>query len=85
MQRKGNTISEKIQTGNQETFGIDMGGTLWATAIRDWESGKNSYYGLKDKEKRKKQLLWLEGQRAIKQRGTSFSTGGGSCSRREKG
>ena len=50
MQRKGNTISEKIQTGNQETFGIDMGGTLWATAIRDWESGKNSYYGLKDKE-----------------------------------
>ena len=26
MQRKGNTISEKIQTGNQETFGIDMGG-----------------------------------------------------------
>ena len=72
MQRKGNTISEKIQTGNQETFGIDMGGTLWATAIRDWESGK-------------KQLLWLEGQRAIKQRGTSFSTGGGSCSRREKG
>lgn len=55
MQRKGNTISEKIQTGNQETFGIDMGGTLWATAIRDWESGKNSYYGLKDKEQLSKE------------------------------
>ena len=55
MQRKGNTISEKIQTGNQETFGIDMGGTLWATAIRDWESGKNSYYGLEDKEQLSKE------------------------------
>ena len=55
MQRKCNTISEKIQTGNQETFGIDMGGTLWATAIRDWESGKNSYYGLKDKEQLSKE------------------------------
>jgi len=48
MQRKGNTINRKSQTENQETFGIDMGGTLWATAIRDWESGKTSYYGLKD-------------------------------------
>lgn len=48
MQRKGNTINRKSQAGNQETFGIDMGGTLWATAIRDWESGKTSYYGLKD-------------------------------------
>ena len=70
MQRKGNTISEKIQTGNQETFGIDMG----AVGDGDPRLGK-----------RKKQLLWLEEQRAIKQRGTSFSTGGGSCSRREKG
>ena len=32
-----------------------MGGTLWATAIRDWESGKNSYYGLKDKEQLSKE------------------------------
>ena len=50
MQRKGNAIIGKSQAPNQETFGIDMGGTLWATAIRDWESGKNSYYGLKDQE-----------------------------------
>ena len=62
MQRKGNTINRKNQAENQETFGIDMGGTLWATAIRDWESGKNSYYGLKDtqevtKEERLFQLV----------------------------
>ena len=62
MQRKGNAINRKNQAENQETFGIDMGGTLWATAIRDWESGKNSYYGLKDtpevtKEERLFQLV----------------------------
>lgn len=55
MQRKGNTVGSKSQAGNQETFGIDMGGTLWATAIRDWESGKNSYYGLKDKDQLSKE------------------------------
>ena len=26
-----------------------MGGSLWATAVQDWEAGKMSYYGLKDK------------------------------------
>lgn len=50
MQRKGNTISRRSQAANLETIGIDMGGTLWATSIRDWESGKTSYYALKDKD-----------------------------------
>lgn len=50
MQRKGNTISRKSQAENLETIGIDMGGTLWATSIRDWGSGKTSYYALKDKD-----------------------------------
>ena len=50
MQRKGNTISRRSQAANLETIGIDMGGTLWATSIRDWESGKTSDYALKDKD-----------------------------------
>lgn len=49
MQRQGNTISCKSQVDNLETIGIDMGGKLWATSIRDWETGKTSYYALKDK------------------------------------
>lgn len=40
---------------NRETFGIDMGGALWATAIHDWETNKDSYYGLKDKEGKSKE------------------------------
>ena len=79
MQRKGNAIIGKSQAPNQETFGIDMGGTLWATAIRDWESGKNSYYGYGDhyhgnssdsrrKSKAKSSLerQWEEWERASK-------------------
>jgi len=56
MQRKGNTISRKSQVKNLETVGIDMGGALWATSIRDWESGKVSSYSLRDKEDRSKEL-----------------------------
>lgn len=55
MQRKGNAIIGKNQAPNQETFGIDMGGALWATAIHDWANGKNSYYGLKDQEQLSKE------------------------------
>ena len=32
-----------------------MGGSLWATAVHDWEAGKMSYYGLKDKVDRSKE------------------------------
>ena len=49
MQRKGNTIRSESQVKNQISVGIDMGGSLWATAVQDWEAGKMSYYGLKDK------------------------------------
>ena len=55
MQRKGNAIIGKNQVPNQETFGIDMGGALWATAIHDWANGKTSYYGLKDQEQLSKE------------------------------
>lgn len=50
MQRKNNTVWDKSQTENQISVGIDMGGSLWATAIQDWDTMKMSYYGLKDKD-----------------------------------
>jgi transposase len=33
---------------NLITIGIDMGDSLWATTVTDWERGKSSYYGLRD-------------------------------------
>ncbi len=55
MQRKGNTIKRDSQVVNQISVGIDMGGSLWATAVQDWETGKMSYYGLKDKDNQSKE------------------------------
>ena len=55
MERKGNLITRSCQVSNRETFGIDMGGSLWATAIHDWDSGKDSYYGMKDKDGERKE------------------------------
>ena len=40
MQRKGNAIRSESQVKNQISVGIDMGGSLWATAVQDWEAGK---------------------------------------------
>ena len=55
MQRKGNTIKRDSQVVNQISVGIDMGGSLWATAVQDWGAGKMSYYGLKDKDNQSKE------------------------------
>jgi len=55
MQRKGNTINRDSQVVNQISVGIDMGGSLWATAVQDWGAGKMSYYGLKDKDNQSKE------------------------------
>jgi len=55
MQRKGNIVSGKSQAENLVTVGVDMGGALWATAIRDWKTGRNSYYGLTDKDGKSKE------------------------------
>ena len=49
MQRKGNAIRKESQVKNQISIGIDMGGSLWATAVQDWEAGKMSYYGRHNK------------------------------------
>jgi len=50
MQRKGNIIARGSQVENLVSVGVDMGGTLWATAIHYWQSGRDSYIGLKDKK-----------------------------------
>jgi transposase len=39
------------------TIGVDMGGELWATAVHDWDSGKESYFALKDKNAITKEKL----------------------------
>jgi len=41
------------------TIGVDMGGALWATAVHDWDSGKESYFALKDKDSTPKERLML--------------------------
>lgn len=60
MQRKGNIINRKSQMENLVTIGIDMGGSLWATAVYDWSEDKNSYYALKDKENERKEKRCFE-------------------------
>ena len=57
MQRKGNIVSGKSQAENLVTVGVDMGGALWATAIRDWKTGRHSYHGLSDKDGKSKERL----------------------------
>lgn len=49
MQRNGNCIGKGSQ-GGRVTIGVDMGGALWATAVHDWDSGRESYFALKDKD-----------------------------------
>jgi len=60
MQRKGNIINRKSQMENLVTIGIDMGGSLWATAVYDWTEGKNNYYALKDKDSETKEERCFE-------------------------
>ena len=40
MQRKGNAIRSESQVKNQISVGIDMGGSLWATAQQPFRTGK---------------------------------------------
>ncbi len=55
MQRKNNPLKRKSQMEDLVTIGIDMGGKLWATAIYDWNEGKNSYYALRATETESKE------------------------------
>ncbi len=65
MQRKGNIVSRESQVDNLVTVGVDMGGALWATAIHDWKTGRNSYLGLKDKDGKSKECLLYEKLRGL--------------------
>jgi len=60
MQRKGNIIARKNQGEKLVTVGIDMGGLLWATSVRDWTDDKEHYYGLKNKTDRSKEKQLFE-------------------------
>ena len=60
MQRKGNGIRRESQVKDQISVGIDMGGSLWATAVQDWETGKMSYYGLKNQDNQSKEVRAFE-------------------------
>ena len=60
MQRKGNTVMRESQSKNLITVGIDMGGTLWATAVYDWDEGKNRYYPLRDNDQKRKEERLFE-------------------------
>ena len=56
---KDNTGTEKSQVSKRIIIGVDMGGSLWATAIHNIETNQDSYYGLKDRDgKRKEDRLY---------------------------
>ena len=59
MRNKDNTGTEKSQVSKRIIIGVDMGGSLWATAIHNCETNKDSYHGLKDLNgKRKEDRLY---------------------------
>ena len=59
MRYKVSTETTKSQVVKRIIVGVDMGGSLWATAIHNIETNQDSYYGLKDRDgKRKEDLLY---------------------------
>ena len=65
---KDNTGTEKSQVSKRIIIGVDMGGSLWATAIHNIETNQDSYYGLKDRDgKRKEDRLYELVQEHIEQ------------------
>jgi len=49
------TETAKSQVVNRVIIGNDMGGSLWATAIHNCRTNKDSYYGLKDRDGKRKE------------------------------
>ena len=64
MRYKVSTETTKSQVVKRIIVGVDMGGSLWATAIHNIETNQDSYYGLKDRDgKRKEDCVvprWLD-------------------------
>ena len=59
MRYKVSTETKKSQVVKRIIVGVDMGGSLWATAIHNFETNQDSYYGLKDLNgKRKEDRLY---------------------------
>ena len=49
------TETVKSQFVNRVIIGIDMGGSLWATAIHDCRTNRDHYYGLRDRDGNRKE------------------------------
>ena len=59
MRNKDNTETKESQVSKRIIIGVDMGGSLWATAIHNCETNKDSYHALKDwNGKRKEDRLY---------------------------
>lgn len=55
MWKKDSTGTAESQVSKRVIIGIDMGGNLWATVIHDCVMRKDRYYGLKDRDKKRKE------------------------------
>lgn len=55
MWKKDSTGTTESQVSKRVIIGIDMGGNLWATVIHDCVMRKDRYYGLKDRDKKRKE------------------------------
>ena len=49
------TETAKSQVVNRVIIGNDMGGSLWAVAVHDCATGKDHYYGLRDRDGKRKE------------------------------
>ena len=65
------TITEtaKSQVVNRVIIGNDMGGSLWATAIHNCRTNKDSYYGLKDRDGKRKEDRFYDLIRLYREQG----------------
>ena len=55
MWKKDSTGTTESQVSKRVIIGIDMGGNLWATVIHDCMMRKDRYYGLKDRDEKRKE------------------------------
>ena len=66
---KAITETAKSQVVNRVIIGNDMGGSLWATAIHNCRTNKDSYYGLKDRDGKRKEDRFYDLIRLYREQG----------------
>lgn len=66
---KNITETAKSQVVNRVIIGNDMGGSLWATAIHNCRTNKDSYYGLKDRDGKRKEDRFYDLIRLYREQG----------------